>query len=354
LCCQTYCHFLRDLGQIPSQGTGIGAIACLASRLSSKTKLLHTRLPNSNAYFCCCHNIPTTKMKVSIKKKEKSKKKLIKLLSGEPIDQPSDHDVRFGKGKGSYNAKGNKKMLALTAQYHPHVGNSYERKMRFCKHIVERIRSEGGRFVIRSNGKWYEVSDADAIAKVEQQFRNRKNKTPNTSSTKSANTASSSSSEPNVNIARIPTNPHTFLAIQRLQTAMLSVLQGIDSIPPGHPRPSRGEQEHRLLQDEGVRGAMLAMARSLPSGNTIVSPRSVARGPAAASMGPVAANPESHTSSSSSNGILNQADSSTGLPTVISVNSTSSTWGEPNIAMTRNPMIRFPSPQGDGFGFYAV
>ncbi|CAJ1967314.1 unnamed protein product [Cylindrotheca closterium] len=258
-------------------------------------------------------------------------------------------------------------MLELTSRYYPDVSNS-RLKMQLCKTIVEQIRSEGGRFVVQWKGKWYEVMEKEAIAKVEQQFRNRKNKAPKTTgSTRSITrtrsttptarisepnlhmpllsstnpqslafsylhsetntfgstrpTAAASVSEANLNFPYTPSSNHQICAIQSLQSAMLSVLNEIDSIPPaGHSRPSRAEREDQLLKDERVRRATLEMAYSLPLGrNNVVSP-SIASGPAApavrapsaASICLVAANPEFHTSSSHSSVISSQTDASFG------------------------------------------
>lgn len=226
-----------------------------------------------------------TKMKIPVNQ-EKSKEMPIKQLSCESIEEINNRDVRFGKGKGSYNSEGNRYMLALTAQYYPHVGDNFQLKMQICKDIVGRIQSEGGRFVIQREGKWYQVSQDDAIAKVEQQFRNRKNRTSKTCCTRSTAAVNNSST--------CNSDPQTFWAIHNLQSAMLSVLQEIDSIP--HPH-SRADREQRLLQDEGVRRAILEMSYTLP--NT-VAPPDMARGTAqitsiprtprdASSSGPLAA-----------------------------------------------------------------
>ncbi|KAL3939022.1 MAG: hypothetical protein SGBAC_006187 [Bacillariaceae sp.] len=218
----------------------------------------------------------------------------INLLSYESIEELNNRDVLFGKGKGSYNSEGNRRMLALTARYYPHVGDNFQLKMQICKDIVGRIQSEGGRFVIQRNGKWYQVSEDDAIAKVEQQFRNRKNRTLKTYCTRSTAAVNNSST---CNSSTCNSDPQTFWAIQALQSAMSAVLREIDSSL--HP-PSRADREQRLLQDEGVRRAILEMSYTLP--NTIAPPdmaretaqtTNIPRPPrAASSSGPVAANSE--------------------------------------------------------------
>ena len=84
----------------------------------------------------------------------------------------SETDVLFGRGKGSYEWKGNKFCKELITSRIPEyvAATKNKDKIRITSEIVSVIKMEGGRFlgVDSSNGDLYEVSDNEARLKVSQ------------------------------------------------------------------------------------------------------------------------------------------------------------------------------------------
>lgn len=194
------------------------------------------------------------------KKQKKSTKKSIKLHSDEPIEDFTDRDVRLGKGKGSYDSTGNAHLLSLIEHYHPQIGNNHKLKRETCKHIVQQICREGGRFITKTQGKWYQVSEKEAIDKVVQNFRNRTRKGAPKRFTASA--ADSGNHLALNGIVHMPTDPQ-MLSIQRLQRAIQAVLQASSAQTLDNSPHSRAEEEDRFLNDNQIRSAIMEMARTM-------------------------------------------------------------------------------------------
>ena len=89
---------------------------------------------------------------------------------------PTEYDVVCGRGKGSYNQPGNKRLRALIRGYIPEytAARSKFDKTTVLSKIIDAVKSQNNntaRFVKSKNGVWYEISNDQAREKVGHTMR---------------------------------------------------------------------------------------------------------------------------------------------------------------------------------------
>jgi hypothetical protein len=86
---------------------------------------------------------------------------------------PSDSSVICGRGKGSYDHPGNRRLRMLVNKFAADYSQADRKlaKSAIVTNIITEIRQEGGIFCKYEKGKWFEVRDYNAREKVSALLR---------------------------------------------------------------------------------------------------------------------------------------------------------------------------------------
>lgn len=99
--------------------------------------------------------------------------------SSEPLEQPTVHDVLFGRGGMTNGHPGNRRFRDIIALHRPdYIRATKMDKPKVARRIVRAIRQGNppGRFLRKGDdGKWYDVGDRNAAEKTSQGLRERSN-----------------------------------------------------------------------------------------------------------------------------------------------------------------------------------
>jgi hypothetical protein len=88
---------------------------------------------------------------------------------------PGKFDVLLGRGKPLQKHDGNLNYHYVIEGYHANYDQATKlEKTQLAKYIVEKIQSQGGRFLKQEDEGWLEISDEDARVKVSHTFRNHR------------------------------------------------------------------------------------------------------------------------------------------------------------------------------------
>jgi hypothetical protein len=86
---------------------------------------------------------------------------------------PSDSSVICGRGKGSYDHPGNRRLRLLASTFAADYSQASRKlaKSAIVTNIIAEIRQEGGIFYKYEKGEWFEVADYNAREKVSALLR---------------------------------------------------------------------------------------------------------------------------------------------------------------------------------------
>jgi hypothetical protein len=97
-----------------------------------------------------------------------------KILELPATFRPTEFDVVLGRGKGSYNTPGSRKLRAIIRQFVPEYSAARSKfdKSTVLARILDAVKDENNaRFVRCNQGTWYEISDDQAREKIGHTMR---------------------------------------------------------------------------------------------------------------------------------------------------------------------------------------